>query len=162
MSAAPRRRRKAPVEATEAEQAVFSTWREADLLSYVLRTARLLGYRTYHTTFSIKSAAGFPDVVLTSPARRRTVYAELKQEGLWPTVGRVRPATGRWVDGQTEWLRDLQDAGNEVYLWWPSDAQDIANLLGDAGPFITAPDQPPLRCVERLDAWLADHHDPRV
>jgi|GEM_PF-1569763 len=156
MSAAPRRRRKAPgiasVSATEVEQLVWSTWREADLLTYVERTARLLGYRAYHTTFSIKSAAGFPDLVLTSAGRRRTVYAELKQEGLWPTVGRVRKETGRWIEGQTDWLRDLQDAGNEVYLWWPSDAQDIARILDDRGPAFLGVGG--VRCVERLETWL--------
>jgi hypothetical protein len=152
MSAAPRKRRTLPAGASEAEQAVFSTWREVDLLNYVLRTARLLGYRSYHTAYSIKSTAGFPDVALVSGRRRRTVYAELKKEGLWPTVGRVRPQTGRWIEGQTDWLRDLQDAGNEVYLWWPSDAQDIARILDDRGPRTLSTGG--VRCVERLDQWL--------
>jgi hypothetical protein len=132
---------------SDAERILLGSVTEGELQTYVLRTARLLGYRCYHTTYSIKSQAGFPDLVLVGRIRRRTVFAELKRQGLWPTRGRVN-RQGRWVDGQAEWLSDLLSAGSEAYLWWPSDRQAIARILQDGA----APDEP---CVARLREYLA-------
>lgn len=140
----------------ESAAVVLSDWREADLLNYVLHTAALTGWtRRYHTTYSIKSAAGFPDLVLVNPTQQRVLYAELKREGLKPTVGRFR--NGHWVEGQTEWLRDLLRAGAEAYWWCPSDARAIADILQHRD----APDHG-WPCVHRLDEWLEAHPDPRA
>jgi hypothetical protein len=148
----PRRRRArlADVTASEAERVIFSTWREDELLNYVLATARTVGWKVYHTRYSIKSASGFPDVVAVSRTRRRVLYAELKREGLFPTESRFAPS-GHWVVGQREWLKDLADAGAEVYLWWPSDTRDIATILTEGAT-------PAMACVQRLAVYLS--YDP--
>lgn len=124
-------------------------WRmhaETDLDALVRRTALALGYFPYHTRYSIRSEAGFPDWVLVAP--RRLVIAECKREGDLPRPGHFG-ARGRWVPGQDEWLarlwfsRPVHDGlSHEVYLWWPSDGRDIAEIL-QTGP---RPDMP---CVRR-------------
>lgn len=83
----------------------------------VLDLARLLGYKAYFSWTSIHSPRGFPDLVLASPERRRLVFAELKSE-----KGRVMPA-------QQEWLQCLRDCGQEVYVWRPSDFEEIVKCL---------------------------------
>jgi hypothetical protein len=152
--AAPRRRRRARLPtpgASEAERVIFSAWREDDLLNYALSTGRMLGWRVYHTRYSLRSSAGFPDLVAVHAGQGRVLYAELKREGLWPTEGRIG-AGGRWVDGQREWLADLHDAGDEVYLWWPSDSRDIATIFS----YGASPEMP---CVARLGTYLAETTD---
>jgi len=69
--------------------------------------ARLCGWLVYHTFNSSKSDPGFPDLVLVRDGR--IVYAELKTE------------KGRLTKHQRDWLKALDDAGQEVYVWRPSD-----------------------------------------
>ncbi len=77
--------------------------------------APMLGWRLcYHTLRSKGSQSGFPDRVLV---RERIIFAELKRE-----KGVVTP-------GQVEWLNGLAAAGAEVYLWRPSDLDEIALIL---------------------------------
>ena len=122
---------------------------EAQLQAYVEQVARLYGYLVMHQRYAIKSESGFPDLTMVSAARKRTLFVELKREGKWPTVGRLaRTPASRWVTGQDEWLGDLLAAGNEVYLWWPSDRQDLVTVL-DTGPVAGMP------CVGRLPEYLA-------
>jgi len=80
---------------------------EAALQSKVEQVARTLGWLTYHTHNSRRSAPGFPDLVLVR--RSRVLYRELKTE-----KGRTSPA-------QREWLAALAAAGQDVALWRPSD-----------------------------------------
>ena len=83
--------------------------------------APMLGWRlTYHTLRSKGSQSGFPDRVLV---RDRIIYAELKREKTQPTVA------------QKEWLDGLARAGAEVYLWRPSDLDEIAKILGKRWTF---------------------------
>jgi hypothetical protein len=125
---------------------VFSTWSENDLLTYVRRTAKMLGWMLYHTRFSLKSDAGFPDLVLV---KDRIVYAELKRENKWPTEGRLSNGiVPRWVNGQREWITALAQAGAEVYIWWPSDSRDIADILMSGATEAMA-------CVTRTRDYLA-------
>ena len=129
----------------------LTQWTEADLLAYVRRTARLLQWRTYHTLWSVGSDGGMPDLVLVRPPR--VLFCELKTERGRLTKGRLHPTNRgrrtRWTDGQLEWLADLARCpGVETYLWRPSDAQEIAQILGD-GAHETMP------CVMRLQAVLA-------
>lgn len=65
--------------------------REKDLQRYVMQTAKLLGWRGYHTWNSIHSQKGFPDCVLLRPPR--LVVIELK-------VGRNKPTPDQrdWLD----------------------------------------------------------------
>lgn len=62
--------------------------------------------------------AGFPDLVAVRG--RRTVYIELKRE------------TGRVTADQQRWHDALRRAGNEVYVWRPSDVNDAKDILAMA------------------------------
>lgn len=64
----------------------------------------------------IKGRKGFPDLVMVH-STRGTIFVELKA------------AKGRLSPDQTEWLRKLNNAGNEVYVWRPSDMPFITKRL---------------------------------
>lgn len=84
--------------------------------------ATLTGWnRVYHTFRSRNSPAGFPDWVLI---RDRIIYAELKSE------------KGKPSDAQIVWLDALALAGGEVYLWRPSDLDEIAQILSRRWGFL--------------------------
>lgn len=87
---------------------------EKDWQSEVIEIAGVGGWRHYHTHNSRKSAKGFPDLVFV---RDRVVYVELKSED-----GRLRPE-------QEEWLQALAKAGQEVYVWRPSDRAEMERVL---------------------------------
>jgi len=146
MPASTNRGRLERLRASEAERAVFGLTTEDDLLHYVRNTAGLARFLYYHPTYSIKGPSGFPDVVLVHRETGRTIIAELKREGLWPTADRLK--AGRFLQGQRTWLQALSKGPTEAYLWWPSDSRDIADILTD-GP------RPEMRCVRRLREWLA-------
>ena len=63
-----------------------------------------LGWRAYHSYFSDRSEAGWPDLVLV---RDRIIYAELKT------------MKGRLTRAQEEWRDALVFAGATFYLWRP-------------------------------------------
>jgi hypothetical protein len=81
---------------------------ERVLQTQVERLARLLGWMAYHTEFSIRSTAGFPDLVLVHPVHG-LVFLELKSER-----GRTTPA-------QEEWLEALAVAGVYARVIRPTD-----------------------------------------
>ena len=58
---------------------------------------------------------GFPDLILVR--RPRVVWAELKAE------------RGRLSTDQRDWLRELAAAGQEVFVWRPSDFEEIQRVL---------------------------------
>jgi hypothetical protein len=120
---------------------------EADLQAFVVRTARLLGYRVFHPRFSIGSDSGWPDLTLVSPEQQRVVFAELKREGRKPT--RTRLVNGRLRQGQDAWLATLAEAGQEVYWWYPSCRDEIVTILQE-GP------RPDMECIRRLREFLAE------
>jgi hypothetical protein len=80
----------------------------------VVELAQRLGYSHYHTYRSKRSPAGWPDLALV---RDRLILAELKRETTKPSALQV------------EWLDRLAGAGAEVYLWRPSDLDEIAEVL---------------------------------
>lgn len=80
----------------------------------VLEVAGLNGWWCYHTYDSRRSQPGFPDLVMV---RERVVYAELKREG-----GRLSPA-------QRDVIDRLENAGQEVYVWWPGDYAEVQRVL---------------------------------
>jgi hypothetical protein len=95
--------------------------RESELSSLVVELARLGGWKRYHTWSSKKSPRGFPDWIFVKQGRMLAV--ELKAE-----KGVVRPE-------QTEWLDALSDVpGVEVYLWRPSDWDEIVTVLTGRKP----------------------------
>ena len=120
---------------------------EAELQAFVVKTARLLGWRVFHPKFSIGSDAGWPDLTCVHPEQKRVVWMELKREGRWPT--RTRLVNGRLRQGQDAWLSTLMEAGQEAYLVWPSDRDDVVELLQSWAVR-------PFRCRERLWAFLSD------
>lgn len=91
---------------------------ESQWASVVNDTARLGGWRRYHTYLSKRSPRGFPDLVLVRDGR--LIFAELKTEA----------KTSKATQEQDEWLAALRDvAGVEVYLWRPSDWSDVVEVL---------------------------------
>jgi hypothetical protein len=82
--------------------------------SQVYDLCRLMGWKRYHTYFSKRSPAGFPDETLV---RDRVVFLELKTE-----TGKVSPH-------QKEWLTALLNAGAEVYIARPRDFTGLADVL---------------------------------
>jgi hypothetical protein len=91
---------------------------DATLFNSQKGLAPMLGWRLcYHTLRSKGSQSGFPDRVLV---RERVIFAELKREKKVAT-----PISAH----QREWLDGLAMAGAEVYLWRPSDLDEIAAIL---------------------------------
>lgn len=88
-------------------------WQEA-VSSYFRNVGGWLQYHTYDSTHSPK---GFPDLVLVHTTVPRVLFAELKSE------------TGEVTPEQEEWLRRLARSGNEVYLWRPSDRDEIQDII---------------------------------
>jgi hypothetical protein len=99
---------------------------EKDFMAAVIREAKKLGWRIYHTHDSRKSAAGFPDLVLV---RERVVWVELKTEG------------GQLTAAQANWFDDLTAAGQEVYVWRPNQWPEVLRVL--AGLRLPSPGNPP-------------------
>ncbi len=90
-----------------------SDW-DAQLFRGKNALASQLGWTTYHTLRSKGSKSGYPDRTLV---RERIVFAELKREKTGPTPDQV------------DWLDKLAAAGGEVYLWRPSDLDEISRVL---------------------------------
>lgn len=67
----------------------------------------------YHTHDSRDSPAGFPDVMILMPRRKRVIVAELKTE-----KGKVTEAQQKWLDAYAA----VNPEG--TYLWRPSDLLD--------------------------------------
>ena len=89
---------------------------EKDWRQQVLAWARRAGWRCYFTWTSIRSPAGFPDLVLCRPPR--LIFAELKTE------------RGRVNQKQEEWISDLGQCEQvEAYIWRPHDEDLIQEVL---------------------------------
>jgi len=110
--------------------------------------ANMLGWTTYHTLRSRGSRSGYPD---RTCVRERILFAELKREKTKPTAEQI------------EWLDRLARAGGEVYLWRPSDLEEIGLVLGNRWAFIDGalvrggPVHPDLRAFEPRSAWIHGH-----
>ena len=101
---------------------------EEEFMRSVMKIASDCGWRVYHTRDSRRSQAGFPDLTLVRTGQ--IIFAELKSQ------------KGRIKKEQQAWLDDLRENGHvDVYLWRPSDLQDIIDrLVGKSGlyhPFET-------------------------
>ncbi len=103
---------------------------ERSFMGQVLAYARLMGWRVWHDQATNtarrcsgcgtvrrtpRNAAGLPDLILVR--RPRVVWAELKAE------------RGKTSDDQHAWLDDLRASGQRVYLWRPSDWEEIERVL---------------------------------
>lgn len=102
---------------------------ESQFMAGVLEYAGLRGWTWFHDAATNtarrcsacgavrrtpRNAAGWPDLVLL---RERTVYAELKADD------------GVLSAEQEAWLERLRRAGNEVYVWRPSDRDEWLGVL---------------------------------
>lgn len=105
-----------PVE--QVASVIAAAEREDDWMRFVIDTATTYGYRYYHTHDSRRSPFGYPDLCLIHREKRRLIYIELKTE------------TGVLTLDQYEWLDDLrQIRGVEVYVWQPSDRDEVLRVL---------------------------------
>jgi len=90
---------------------------EKDLREQVRDLCRLFGWKMYFSWTSIHSPRGFPDLVLVHPSKNRVIFAELKSE------------KGKLTEEQVEWLDALGKCGQEVYVWRPSNWEEIVSVL---------------------------------
>ena len=88
---------------------------EKDWARTVVEYAELMGWKVYRTWLSVRSPAGFPDLVM---ARERLVCAELKSENGFAT------------SAQLGWLAAISTANVEAYIWRPSDWDEVQRVLG--------------------------------
>ncbi len=89
---------------------------ERDFERQVKDVAKLFSWLYYHTFRSQFSPAGFPDCVLVRGSEP-VIYAELKSEG------------GKLSEPQREWLLSLVRAGERVFVWKPSNLDQIISIL---------------------------------
>lgn len=88
---------------------------EADFQRTVVDAARTLGWQVYHTTYSVGSDRGYPDLTLAHP-NHGMLWLELKGPR-----GKVYPE-------QQEWIDFLNLAGQKAYiLRW--DQWDVVEAL---------------------------------
>jgi len=89
-----------------------------DFMNQVVQLATTLGYKKiYHTHDSRRSEKGFPDLVLVNPEKKRVVYIEIKRENDKPTPE------------QEDWILTLKAAGQDAYIFRPSDWEDVKFVL---------------------------------
>jgi len=89
--------------------------------SQVVELAKRLGYElVYFTWNSQHSPAGFPDLIILDG--KVMIVAELKRED-----GQLSPE-------QYEWLEGFLEKTPEVYLWKPSDFDEVVRVLQDNRP----------------------------
>jgi hypothetical protein len=87
---------------------------EKEWMRQVVDLAHLLGWATYHPLVSMKSPAGWPDLVLV---RDRVLFVECKAE------------RGVLSRHQERWRDRFLTAGAEWYLWKPADLEQVAAVL---------------------------------
>ena len=103
----PEGREHGSAESADALDVLAKAMTEKELLQAILDCARSLSWSCYHTWNSIHSPAGFPD--LTLAGHGRVIFAELKREN------------GKLTNAQREWITALDEAGQDVHIWRPSD-----------------------------------------
>ena len=91
------------------------TVREKYFSQQVVDLAKILNWKVYRCWLSIHSPAGFPD--LTMCRGERLIFAELKSD------------SGKVSLKQEEWLDALKITKAEVYVWYPGDFDQIAEIL---------------------------------
>ena len=92
---------------------------EREWQSQVCRLLDLYRWGWYHTHRSDRSRPGYPDLTAWHPDHG-VIWAELKT------------ATGKPTPDQTRVIAELRAAGARVYIWRPSDADEVARILRGA------------------------------
>ena len=88
---------------------------EKQFMGQVRQLAAHLGWKCYHTGYSLGSDAGWPDLTLVRPTHGdgpRIIFAELKSQ-----AGTVSAAQKDWLDT----LKACRCLGVKVQVWRPSD-----------------------------------------
>jgi hypothetical protein len=94
---------------------VLGEVKERDYQQWIIDFAGAHGWRYYHTHYSKFSPSGFPDLFLVRGDR--AVALEVKRMG------------GRATPDQDAWVADLNEAGVEASVVWPSDEEFVVGLL---------------------------------
>jgi hypothetical protein len=94
---------------------IAASYTEKQWQSEVTTLAKDLGWLTYHTLRSKGSEPGFPDLVLVRG--ERVLFIE------------VKTMKGKLSSAQSFWLGALGQTTVEVYLWRPSDIQEVGEVL---------------------------------
>ena len=112
---------------------------EEDFMRSVIQIASDCAWAVYHTRDSRRSQAGLPDLTLVRSGE--IIFAELKSQ------------KGRIKKEQQEWLDRLRENGHvDVYLWRPSDLQDIIErLVGGSGLYH------PFEAIRQVNEKLMGH-----
>lgn len=92
--------------------------------------ATQLGWQSQWTFNSKGSRSGYPD---RTACRDRIIFVELKRE---LTGRKSEDAKRQPSDAQIAWLDRLASADGEVYLWRPSDLDEIARVLSTRWQFV--------------------------
>ena len=100
--------------AAEFRERQYAAMSEAEWQASLIKSAKELGYKAYHTYRSVKSERGFPDLVLVG---RRVLFIECKTQ------------KGKATDAQRDWLHALKAAGELGYVWRPSDQDEAMEVL---------------------------------
>lgn len=101
------------------DQVSEAQWEKTLVALAHLNGWRVSGFRTAQVGKSWQTpvrhdAKGWPDLVLV---RDRVIFVELKTN------------KGRISDAQDEWIMALETAGQEVYVWRPSDWDEVVEVL---------------------------------
>lgn len=88
---------------------------------WVVALAVGAGWESYHTHDSRRSDEGYPDLTLVRPPR--VAFVETKREGEDPT-----PDQDRWLG------KLARCPGVEVYLWRPSQWEEVIEVLTKRNP----------------------------
>ena len=102
---------------------------ENEWTNHIITTARMYGWLVAHFRAGMMRSgrwctpvqgdgAGFPDLVL---CRDRVIFVELKSE------------KGRLSAAQKHWISKLEKAGVEIYVWRPSQYDEIVAMLSRTG-----------------------------
>lgn len=91
----------------------------------VTALAKQLGWLVYHTWLSKFSEAGFPDLVLVCPRRRRALFIELKTE---KAASKVSPKQQVWLDALTA-VAEASGGSVECHVLRPRDFDRAVEML---------------------------------
>ena len=94
----------------------FAAVTEKEWLATVLDIAHTYKWMCYHTHDSRHSEPGFPDLLILGHGR--IIFTELKT------------AKGKVTYYQEVWITGLRNAGQTVYVWRPSDVDEVHAVLG--------------------------------
>lgn len=94
---------------------------EKDFAQTVVETAEALGWTVWRTWRSDHSPSGEPDLRMAHPVLRRVIWAELKSY------------KGRLTAAQQQSIETLMAAGATVFIWRPTDWEEIESILSGTG-----------------------------